>query len=196
MNKSLSITALLSLTLLLPGCSSTPAPIHAKTSDNICHIFQKDPTWEVASKKVYRKYGTPPWTQLAIVKHESSFKSDARPGRKYYFGLIPGPRKSSALGYSQALDGTFDEFKRATGNSWASRTDIEDSLEFIGWYNRQSQKRSGISLRNARTLYLAYYLGHGGYNRKKYRNNPWLMKRAKEVQKTAVKYMRQYKRCS
>lgn len=103
-----------------------------------------------------------------------------------YFLFIPIGRASTAKGYSQALDGTWAEYKRSTGNCWASRDGIEDSLDFIGWYNHKVSKRTGVSKRDARKLYLAYHDGAEGYNRKTYRKKPWLMKKAKLVQKKAL----------
>ena len=52
--------------------------------------------------------------QLAFIKTESNFRPTARTQRKYVFGLIPPGRISSAYGYSQALDGTWKEYKKST----------------------------------------------------------------------------------
>lgn len=180
-------------TLILSGCSSTPVAV--RDMDNICYIFERDSDWKEASQDSYRKWGTPPWTQLAIVHQESRFKPYARPKKDYFLGLIPMGYKSSARGYSQALDGTWNDYRRSTGNWGADRDDIEDSLDFIGWYNHQSHKRAGVSKRNAYQIYLAYHEGQGGYKRGTYNNKPWLKQVARKVQKRAVKYMQQYKRC-
>ena len=57
--------------------------------------------------------GVSPGMQLAFIKTESNFRPTARTQRKYFLGLIPSGRISSAYGYSQALDGTWKEYKKA-----------------------------------------------------------------------------------
>ena len=57
--------------------------------------------------------GVSPGMQLAFIKTESNFRPTARTQRKYFLGLIPSGRVSSAYGYSQALDGTWKEYKKA-----------------------------------------------------------------------------------
>ena len=54
-------------------------------------------------------------------KTESNFRPTARTQRKYVFGLIPSGRISSAYGYSQALDGTWKEYKKSTV-AWSHQT--------------------------------------------------------------------------
>lgn len=181
------------VSFILVGCSSTPVP--KNSMDNICQIFAHDPDWRYAAEKSYKKWGTPPWTLLALVYQESTFREDAKPDMDYFL-FIPVGRPTSAYGYAQAVDGTWDAYKKATGNSWADRDDIEDALDFIGWYNHKSAIRSGVSKRDAYQIYLAYHEGHGGYNRKTYLKKPWLMRTARKVQNRAVMYMRQYQRCS
>lgn len=181
------------LAFLLAGCSSTPVP--KKSMDNICDIFSHDEDWRDAAEASYKKWGTPPWTLMAIIYQESTFQHDARPDMEYFL-FIPTGRASSAYGYAQALDGTWQTYQKSTGNWGADRDDIHDALDFIGWYNHQSSKRSGVSKRNAYQIYLAYHEGWGGYNRQTYKKKPWLMKTARLVQTRAVKYMRQYQRCS
>jgi hypothetical protein len=184
--------------VVLPGCSMLPSfetPIQNSQKSNICSILKAEPEWRTAGMKSWKKWGTPIWTQLAIVKQESSFKAHARPPLKYFLNTIPTGRASTAYGYSQALDGTWRHYKRATGKRFVSRSDISDSLDFIGWYNHQASKRTGISLRDARNVYLAYHEGPGGFNKKTYRKKRWLMNVANKVQRNAVMYKRQFKQC-
>ena len=61
---------------------------------------------------------------MATIYTESSFRHNAKPPRKWYLGFIPGKRASSAYGYSQALDGTWDRYQKETGRWGASRTDF------------------------------------------------------------------------
>jgi len=190
--RMLHFMLLLIASLFLVSCSSSPVP--KSSMDNICEIFAHDSDWREAAEKSYRKWGTPPWTLLAIVYQESTFQHNARPDMDYFL-FIPTGRPTSAYGYAQAVDGTWEEYKRKTGNSWADRDDIYDALDFIGWYNHQSAVRSKVSKRNAYQIYLAYHEGHGGYNRRTYTKKPWLMRTARVVQKRAVKFMKQYQTC-
>ncbi len=185
---------LISSLVILSGCSSTPPP--KKTYDNICSIFQHDPDWREAAKKSQIRWGTPPYVLMAMVHQESRFKPDAQPDRPYALGFIPLPRKSSAYGYSQAQDGTWKDYQKAT-NRWSpSRSDIEDALDFMGWYNYQSHKRLKISRKDSYKLYLAYHEGQGGYSRRTYLKKPWLLKVAKKVSNRSRLYKKQYRKCS
>ena len=67
------------------------------------------------------------------------------------------------------------------GSFGADRDDFADAIDFVGWYNHQSVKRSGISPQNTYGLYLAYHEGHGGYNRATYCVRTWLMTVARKV---------------
>ena len=104
--------------------------------------------------------------QMAIIHQESRFKADARTPMKYILGVIPTGRQSSAFGYSQALDGTWKEYRQTTGRWGARRDDIYDAADFIGWYLAASNRELGISLSDTRNQYLAYHEGRTGYKRR------------------------------
>ena len=70
-----------------------------------------------------------------------------------------------------------------------------DAIDFIGWYNYQSHKRSGVSRKDPYRLYLAYHEGHGGYNRGTYRKKDWLMNVARRVESRAGTYKSQLLAC-
>ena len=73
--------------------------------------------------------------------------------------------------------------------------DFDDAIDFIGWYNDQSSRRSKISKSDAYNLYLAYHEGQGGFNRKTYRSKKWLIKVARKVQGQSKKYQSQLSGC-
>ena len=114
--------------------------------DNACSILQQRPTYYRAFKATERKWGVPVHVQMATIYQESKFDSDARTPLKYSLGVIPMGRQSSAFGYSQALDGTWDEYRRATGRHGAKRDNIRDATDFIGWYMNRSREKNGIAL--------------------------------------------------
>ena len=78
---------------------------------------------------------------------------------------------------------------------FTQRTDFNDAIDFVGWYNTQSHKKLGISKSNARALYLAYHEGWGGYKRGSYKKKGDLIRIAGRVEKQAAMYQTQYKKC-
>lgn len=184
---------LLALTLaaLVAGCStSQPANI-----GNICAIFEEKDDWYEEAADAREDWGSPIPVMMAIMHQESRFHATAKPPRKKILGFIPGFRPSNAYGYSQALDSTWDAYQRSAGRYGADRDDFGDAIDFIGWYNYQSHKSSGISRSNTYALYLAYHEGHGGYNRGTYRNKKWLIKVARKVERRANDYQSQLTGC-
>ena len=49
--------------------------------------------------------------QLAFIKFESDFHWLAKPKRQKLFKIIPFKRPSSSFGYSQAVKGTWKQYK-------------------------------------------------------------------------------------
>lgn len=183
--------ALLALLLFVSACTTSPP----RDVDNICAIFFEKDDWYADAADARDEWGSPIPVMMAIIYQESRFKADARPPRRKILGFIPGPRPSSAYGYSQAKTTTWSEYKRDAGRFGADRDDFADAIDFVGWYNRQSLKRSGLDPRNTYGLYLAYHEGHGGYNRATYLQKPWLMDVARKVQSKADTYQLQLGYC-
>ena len=144
-------------------------------------------------KKDRKKWGTPIHIQLAIIKMESDFDWLAKPARKKIFKIIPFKRPSSSFGYSQAVKGTWEQYKNETGNTLATRTRFKDSVDFIGWYTHKSNSILKISMKDAFRQYIAYHEGWGAY--KNYRNNQKVIKLAKKVKNQSDKYKLQLKKC-
>ena len=94
---------------LLTGCSSIP-----NNTANSCSIFNERYLWYKHTKKVEEKWGTPIYIQLAIIKMESDFDWLAKPARQKIFKVIPYKRPSSSFGYSQAVKGTWEQYKKET----------------------------------------------------------------------------------
>ena len=69
---------------------------------------------------------------------ESDFDWLAKPPRQKLFKVIPYKRPSTSFGYSQAVNGTWEQYKKETGNKLAVRTRFKDSVDFIGWYTSKS----------------------------------------------------------
>ena len=97
--------------ILFNACSSIPS-----NTANSCLIFDERYLWYKHTKKVEQKWGTPIYIQLAIIKMESDFDWLAKPARQKIFKVIPYKRPSSSFGYSQAVKGTWEQYKKETGN--------------------------------------------------------------------------------
>ena len=176
---------------LLSACSTSPP----RNTANACDIFTEKDDWYEASQDAFDKWGVPVHVQLAIIHQESRFKHDAKPPRDKLFWFIPWFRKSSAYGYAQVKDSTWDWYREKTGNRWADRDDYEDAVDFIGWYGNVTHRTLGISKWDAYNQYLAYHEGHGGFKRKTYKKKPWLMKVARKVDSNAKRYRAQIGKC-
>ena len=115
--------------------------------------------------------------------------------REKILGVIPWFRPSTAVGYSQALTKTWDDYKDETGNTRANRKNFSDSADFIGWYASKGYYQ-GFEKTDARSLYLAYHEGYGGFEKKSYRKKQWLINVADRVQARSTKYQKQYWGCA
>ena len=176
---------------VITSCTSAPP----QNPDNICLIFEEKRSWYKAAIQTQKRWKLPPHVLMAVVYQESSFDSNAKPEREKLLGFIPWKRPSSAKGYSQALTETWDDYKDETGNSRASRKSFKDSADFIGWYASKGYYQ-GFDKNDARSLYLAYHEGYGGFKKKTYRKKQWLIKVADRVQLRSGRYQSQYWKCS
>jgi len=175
--------------IFLSACSSIP-----KNTSSSCDIFDERYLWYKYSKKVQQKWGTPIYIQLAIIKMESDFDWLAKPPRQKLFKVIPFKRPSSSFGYSQAVKGTWEQYKRETGNKMATRARFKDSVDFIGWYTNKTKSILRIPLQNSFKQYLAYHEGWGNY--KNYKSNKKVIKLARKVEKQSLIYKKQLSKCS
>ena len=183
---------LLSLIFLFLFACSTIEPENITDS---CLLFKEKKNWYKATKKSFDKWNTPISLQLAIINQESSFNQFAKPKRKRLFGIIPGSRPSTAFGYAQVTNPTWDWYISRTGNKNASRANFQDVTDFIGWYSEQSKKMLGISKNDFYNQYLAYHEGQSGWKNKSFNSKKWLLGVAKKVETNANKYNNQLKDC-
>jgi hypothetical protein len=172
------------------GQSSAPRDL-----DNACTILKERPEYRKAFRSVERKWGVPVHVQMATIHQESKFVADARTPFKYVLGVIPMGRQSSAFGYSQALDATWDEYRSAQNRRSAKRDRINDATDFMGWYMNQTRDRNGVALSDARNQYLAYHEGHTGFSRATYNNKSWLVAVAGKVEARSLMYQQQIAGC-
>ena len=186
--KILKINSLLFLFFFINACSSIPS-----NTSNSCSIFDERYLWYKHAKKSEKKWGTPVYLQLAIIKMESGFDWLAKPPRQKIFKIVPYKRPSSSFGYSQAVKGTWKQYKTETGNKFATRTRFKDSVDFIGWYTTKTEKILKVSKQDAFKQYVAYHEGWGNY--KNYKSNKKVINLAKRVEKQSNIYKKQLSDC-
>ena len=179
---------ILLLIFFISACSSIPS-----NTSNSCSIFNERYLWYKHAKKSEQKWGTPIYLQLAIIKMESDFDWLAKPPRQKIFKVIPYKRPSSSFGYSQAVKGTWDQYKKETENKLATRTRFKDSVDFIGWYTNKTTSILKISKNDAFKQYVAYHEGWGNY--KYYKKNKKIINLAKRVEKQSNVYKKQLINC-
>lgn len=189
----ISVGACSSLALVwLAGCATVPP----SAPDQICSVFEENDDWLDDAQEAEERWGITVPILMAFMRHESSFREDAKPPRRKLLWFIPWNRPSSAYGYAQATDGAWDEYRRSTGNRWADRDDFDDAADFIGWFNDASHRELGIFKDDTYRLYLAYHEGRDGYRSGTYRGNARLFEAAKRVRAKAERYGRDLQRCS
>lgn len=185
-------TAIL-LVLILASCVRENQP--PSRQDDACLILEQRRGWLRDMRRTEAVWGAPVHVQMAIIWKESSFRARAKTRRTYFLGSIPNGHISTAYGFSQALDGTWGDYQRATGANNARRTDYGDSTDFIGWYMSESNRRNSIEMDDAYNQYLAYHQGQGGYRRGSHRGQDWLLNVARQVQNRANAYEAQLQDC-
>lgn len=179
--------------VILAACGHEKPP---STTVDACRMQTERPKWFEAMRRTEAKYGVPVSVQLATIARESSFVADAKPTRRVGSGIFSRevPR-SSAYGYAQALDGTWDDYRRATGRHGADRDDFADASDFIGWYMNEAARVNGLAPHDAYNQYLAYHEGKAGYARGTYRGKAWLPPVARDVEAWSVVYDTQLRGC-
>ena len=176
------------LFLFTSACSSIP-----KNTADGCSIFSERYFWYKHVKKTEKKWGTPVHLQLAFIKMESDFDWLAKPPRHKLFKVIPYKRPSSSFGYSQAVKGTWEQYKKENNKPLATRARFKDSVDFIGWYTNKTQKILNVSKDDAFKQYIAYHEGWGAF--KNYKKNQKVINLAKKVEKQSSKYKNQLIKC-
>ena len=122
------------LITLVASCSSGNDGVSRAALDNACVLVKQNPDMLKAFRATERRWGVPVQVQMATIYQESRFKAQARTPFRYAAGVIPLGRQSSAYGFSQALDATWEEYLTKTGKRGARRDKIRDATDFMGWY--------------------------------------------------------------
>lgn len=191
MNKYLK----LGIILLVASCGGGGGGKPPRNLDNACALVAERPAYLQAMRSTQRRWGIPVHVQMAVIHQESRFVGNARTPHQYALGIIPLGRQSSAYGYSQALDNTWDEYVKASGKRRARRDDIRDATDFMGWYMNGSSQKLGLSPYDARNQYLAYHEGRSGFARGSHNAKAWLLTVSDGVGSRANMYRAQLTAC-
>lgn len=181
--------------VILISCSRGRDTDPPRNLDNACVIKSERKSWYTDLVSAQRKWGVPISVMMATIYQESKFDGKARTPLKYAAGVVPLGRQSSAYGFSQAIDNTWDWYRKSQNRPRARRDDFGDAVDFMGWYMNESNKRNGISLGDAYNQYLAYHDGHTGFKRKTYLKKSWLPPVARSVEERAILYQTQLSQC-
>ena len=165
------------------------------SQDHACSILDSNRSWKRAVTKTTQKWGVSPGMQLSFILTESNFRPRAKTQKTYFLGFFPTGRLSSAFGYAQAIDSTWETYQKKSGNRFSSRTSFSDSVDFIGWYATETNRKLKLRKSDVFNQYLAYHQGHAGFKRGTYKQKPNLIKAAKRTQNNAIKYNSQLKNC-
>ena len=172
------------------SCSSVP-----KYPQNACKIFGEKYFYLKYTRAASKKWGVPISSILAVINKESGFRRFAKPPRHKIFKIIPYRRPSTSLGFSQAVDKTWDLYRKENNKPSALRISFKNSSDFIGWYFWKTNKINKISLTDTRNMYLNYYFGWEGYRNKVYKKDQKAIIFAKKVEKQAKIYKNQLQEC-
>jgi len=186
--------ALLAVVAVLGLNSCTTLPVSA--THDVCYIFNAKRSWHHAAVNMQHSRGVPLHVAMAVMYHESKFRKKAKPPRRYILGIIPWKRRSSAYGYAQAIDSTWESYISDSRNYGAQRTNFYDAMDFVGWYIGKSEDIANIPKTDPYNQYLAYHEGWTGFKRGTYNNKAWLQRVASEVASTSALYREQYNNCA
>jgi hypothetical protein len=185
--------AALGLALLAAGCGGGAHDVRPSNVANLCAIYRENPHWAEAAAEAERKWGVPQEVKMAIIWRESTFDGEARPVKRSMLG-VPVGYASSAYGYAQAIDGTWDWYRKDTGAD-GERDVFVDAIDFVGWYMAKTRDMTGVPTWDAYNQYLAYHEGQTGYQRGSWRQKAWLQRAAAQVAHQAEVYRQQRRAC-
>ena len=187
----LFVITLLWLISLIPHTNTPP-----RDMNNACHIFKQYPRWYADALKAKKKWHVPMNVELAIIREESHFKALALTPHRKLLGIpLPWTHITSATGYTQAIDGTWDLYSKSTKHYFVDRSSFASATDFIGWFAKMARYKAGIPSNDAYDLYLAYHEGVRGYIEHNYDRKLWLKNIAWQVQRHSEIYKHQLQQC-
>lgn len=188
---ALGIIAAAYLISYIPHTAPSPHNTH-----NACEIFTQYPRWYISLKKTEQRWQLPIPVALAIIHQESDFTALAETPHRRLLGVpLPWTHTTSAKGYTQAIDSTWQRYQRSTNHYWVDRSSFADAVDFMGWFAHNARRYAGIPSSDAYDLYLAYHEGVRGFIEHSYDSKPWLQSIAWKVQRQSYRYQYQLAHC-
>lgn len=188
----LTLAGFLVVCIVSSGCMYASPP---RNTADACKIFSEKRDWYRHAIKAERKWKVPVSLMLAIIKKESSFVHDARPPRKRGWFNLPGRRPSSAYGYPQAKDETWNDYRERNKRWGAKRHNFGDAVDFVGWYMDMAADHLKLKRSDVANLYIAYHDGMGGYKAGTWKGSAWMLKTSAAVATQAKAFQRQLQSC-
>lgn len=192
---TLVVTAVVSLLMLFGLVSSCMSLRQPSNTANLCTIFAEKSFWYRHAVNAEKRWNIDKTLLMAVIKQESSFVRDARPPRSRILGLIPWKRPTTAYGYAQAINETWDDYKERNKRPRANRTNFRDAIDFVGWYLDMATTTANVKHDDARNLYLTYHEGVAGYQSGNWKDNKKLLVAATKVSETTKEYEKQLADC-
>ena len=176
--------ALIAVIALGGAFAITPKASAASDIENACTMLKEKAAWYGGAKAAAQKWDVPMPAILAVIHQESRFKATA------------AAINSSAYGFAQVLDGTWNSYRKANEATTADRTSFADSADFIGWYMSRAEDRIGLPTDDVAAHYLVYHEGHVGYRSGRWEDKPGLLNVAEKVARLASRYEDQLRACN
>ena len=188
------------LAVFLLICFTSLASVNAfatpRDSENACLLLREQRGWYKDLVAAEKRWKVESATILAVIYQESAFRAHARPaGRKRFLFFFPGGRKSTAYGYAQVKDETWNDYRKRAQRPRARRSKFRDASDFVAYYLDWISRHGRVSKRNVSSLYVAYHEGLGGFKNGTWKSKPWLTETASRVQARAVRYHKQLLTC-
>lgn len=163
--------------LLLQGCTEITQVIPERfvTPDNpFCRALYQHHDWLDAAVITESHWGLP--LHIALAELNLSIGTEATE-------------------YINPTSSDWEEYRLATEN-WAGQfSDIETSLDFLGWHAQTARHRNNLTMDQAGQLYIASRIGHGGLYRKEYKSDLLLLRQAEKIDIRALQYREDLKAC-
>ena len=121
------------------SCSSVP-----KNTVNACAIFNEKYLLYKFAKATERKWGAPIEFRWQLLERKVDMIGLRDQKEQNYLKSFLGKEKSSFLGYSQAIENTWETYK-STGKKYVTRVLFKDSSDFVGWYVDQTYRKMKVS---------------------------------------------------
>ena len=161
--------------------------------NDLCALFTARPSWYHSAHASQTHWKVPVSVQMAIMHQESHFRADVQPGTSWFPFFN---HTSSARGYAQVLDSTWQSYLSANHLKQADRSNFASASDFMGWYLHQLSQQLNIPPTDAYRLYLAYHEGKTGYRKQHFKQKLWLQRVASRVSHQAQQYHQQLVVCS